>query len=139
MCLSVDYVLSQQYKDQNITAYKVLKVFNGKLYSPYYFYPITLNNGFFYSNREDFLAGNTRNVEPDYVEYGIHVCLTLEDAEKVKMNVGMGSACNYVIVKCQCYKEDFVAAGNFGDSLSAVYDKVHFNQEDIDKALKENA
>lgn len=129
MCLTISGRVKVPFQDGKFTAYKVVAKVNGK------FRPIYFNDATVYSvgdvtksNRccRTIHEGEEFTME---VNKGIHVLLELEAAQKV-----LNTLSPLHLLKVECDKSDFVAAGywHFNDEIifeSAVFMKVRVLRE----------
>lgn len=134
MCLEIKNDITAKIKQRGeyITCYKIFEYIRGihedGFYSPYF--AKRLNCGFYTSDREYL---DLWEHEYSYgVSRGIHVFLNKEDAEKSSRALE-----NRACIPCKCLKEDLVAGGYFNTYQSAVYMKVEFLKEDVNKATEE--
>lgn len=145
MCLVYNKKATKEFIEKNkgrktLTAYKVYKVKDGKLF-PIFYPTIPLKAGMLGSSRIEQEVGKdeqdgivNRNI---YVNRGIHVFLLEEESKAAEKwyNEHYENYENYVVVPVTCYLSDICAVNEVTNE--AVFMTVRLSKKNYDKTLKE--
>lgn len=143
MCLIVDRSATEKFKAENegktITVYKILSYKPDRDLLTSVYYKLIYNPGVIESDRQ------TNLIYSKQIDEGIHVCLTLKEAQDV-LNYARFDGEHLVMVELTVNVNDLVGVGYWSDweyfenlsihlQKSAVFMKVTLSQEEYDKAL----
>lgn len=142
MCLIAKPIRTFLWKckfwQREFTVYKVLKIVDGVLRTPFQSTPITSNELVAEGNigkRDEFLSNHyySGSVYRDGI---IHTFLTKKGATRFVAN-----SWSEAVLECKAKKKDFIVAGWFDEcyeyGLSGGFLKITIPQEEIDRVLKE--
>ena len=130
MCLYVDNKRTIKYKKRNarILCYKVVRVVDGELHSPFQRNLIEIDPDTLEFSTESSLNATImrRGFLLDYVDQGIHVYVS----KKVAYNA-LPQFYNSIVVRCWIYPDDIIAVGDLDDCDIAAK-RIFFHPDDVE-------